>query len=75
LEAPWKTFKHDTVKCEQTLFLLVFKIIETLSEVFKPFIPDTAKKIKEQSELKNIGVLFNKIEDQRLSELNEKIRR
>jgi len=71
LEAPWKTFKHDTVKCEQTLSTC-FKIIETLSEVFKPFIPDTAKKIKEQSELKNIGVLFNKIEDQRLSELNEK---
>jgi methionyl-tRNA synthetase len=71
LEEPWVSIKKDPKKCAQTL-ATCFEILNVLSEVFTPFIPATAKRISEQAKLKNIGVLFNKVEDARIQELDKK---
>jgi methionyl-tRNA synthetase len=67
-EEPWKTIKTNKKKCEQTI-ATCFEILNIISEVFEPFLPETAKKVKDQSKLKNIKIIFNKIETERVTEL------
>jgi len=70
-EQPWITIKTNPKKSAETI-ATCFEIIKILADVLEPFIPATSAKIRKQSELKNIKVLFNKVELSRLKELEAK---
>lgn len=54
-EEPWKSVKSDNDKAAKTLFVCC-QMIKTLSIIFAPIIPNTAKKVQELINIKvNIG--------------------
>ncbi len=69
-EEPWKSVKKNKKKCEKTLSTC-FELLKMISEVFEPFMPETAQKIKKQVKIKDVGLLFKKIDDKRIKELDE----
>jgi len=65
-QKPWETVKTDSKKCKTTLYACS-KMLGILEDKLEPFLPATSKKMQEQLKMKNVGLLFKKLDDDQIT--------
>lgn len=88
-EKPWETIKTDINKCNETIYTCI-QLVLNFSNLLEPFMPVSSEKIREALDIKNaawslqekrtgyikeIGILFNRVDKKNVSEEINKLKK